>query len=857
MTPAAAREEAMRRLGDVERYVKETRAIDTSVSQERKRRELVNGAMREMRQSVRALMRAPLFTITAVLTLGLGLGAAGAVYTLLESVVLRPLSYAESDRLVYVASRVTGGGTAGQWGVSPAGYFYYRDNQRTLRGLGVFSSLPVNISGDGEAERVSAALVNAELFTVLNARVAAGRLIRPEEDLPGAGRVVVLSHELWQRRFRGDSSVVGRTIHVDANPAEVIGVLSPGFSLPQSSPDLWMSRRLDPAGPFYNEHSLAVVARLRAGESVESAERDLDRLTARFTEVYPQVYSESFIREYGFAVEVTSLRQQVLGSSERTLWILFAATGLVLLIACANIGNLVLVRAEIRRREGAIRAAIGAERGHLAWHYITESLIVTAAAALLGVALASAALGMLWRVAPHAIPRLSEVRLGWGTIALIAGIAISLGIVFGLVPLLRAARDSALVLRESGRGSSASRRQIAVRSLLVTAQVALALTLLTAAGLLARSFLRLQRVDSGVNPEGLLTAELALPFARYQDADRTNAFYRDFIERIESLQGVQRAAVTTALPLSGGGFCSTVHAEDRPLEPGQEPPCFLVTLVSPGFFEAMGIEVEGRTPTWSDNDSRSGAVVVSRALAQHFWPGQSAIGRGVRSGGQDPPFYRVTGVTADVHARGLDQPPTEIVYYPLIPIPGASLWGAPRYASLVVRARNARPTVLMPDIRRILAELDPDVPLANVQTFEDVIAGSTARRSFAMMLLAIAASMALVLSAVGIYGVISYVVGQRRAEMGIRLALGARTTEVARMVVTGALRVVALGVIAGLTISLLSMRALESLLFEVAPADPLTLAAVATLILALAIAAAWMPARRAARVNPVEVMRSE
>jgi len=857
MTPEAAKQEAMRRLGDVERYVRETRAIDSTLAHELRRREVLGAARREVRQSVRGLVRSPLFTIAAAVTLALGLGATGAVYTLLDAVVLQPLPYAAPDRLVYVASRVTGGGTAGQWGVSPAGYFYYRDHQRTLTGLGVFSQWPVNVSGEGEAERAWAALVNAELFTVLNARVVAGRLLRTEETLPGSASVAMLSHAFWMRRYGGEASVVGRTIQVDAAPVEVIGVLEPGFALPQGTPDLWMARRLNPAGPFFNEHSLGMVARLREGETVESAQRDLAQLTARFTEVYPQVYPESFIREYGFAVEVVPLRGQVLGSSERTLWILFAAVGLVLVIACANVANLVLVRAEVKRREGAIRSAIGAARSHLAWHYITESLLVTTAAALLGLGLAAGALGVLRQLAPAGIPRLADVGLGWNTALLLLSIGLALGTLFGVFPLLRSTRHSALVLREGGRSASASRRQGVVRGALVTAQVALALTLLTGAGLMLRSFARLQAVEPGISSEGVLTGELTLPWGRYRSWEQTNTFYRDLLERLEALPGIARAAVSTVLPLGGSGFCSVVFVEDRPLEPGQEPACLLVSLVSPGFFDAMGIAVQGRAPTWNDNDSRSDAVVVSRALAQRFWGAESAIGRGVRSNGPEPPFYRVSGVTADVHVRGLDQPPTEAVYYPLMPMPGTSLWSPPRNTSLIVRARTSRPLALLPDIRRVLHELDVDVPLANVQTFEEVVAGSMARRSFATMLLALAAAMALALSAVGIYGVISYVVGQRRAEMGIRLALGARSAEVALMVVTQALRLVAFGIVTGLIFSLASTRTLQSLLFEISPTDPLTLVAVGSLIVLLAALAAWMPARKAARVNPVDVMRAE
>jgi predicted permease len=857
LTPEAAREEAMRRLGDVERYVGETRAIDRSRAQERRRREWVGSARREVRQALRSLARSPLFALVAVLTLGMGMGATGAIFTLLDAVVLRPLPYAGADDLVYVNSPVSGGGADGEWGVSPAGYFYYRDHTRTLDGVGIYSSWPVTLSGDADAERVVVGTVNAALFQVLRAKAAVGRLFLDADDQPGGASVVVLSHRLWLRRYGGDEGIVGRTVQVDATPAEVIGVLPAGFGLPEDDADVYMPRRLNAAGPFVNEHYLSVVARLRPGENVATAQQDLERLTARFTEVYPQVYPTSFMENYHFTVAVQPLRDHVLGNMSRTLWILFAAVAVVLIIAAANVANLFLVRSEVRRRESAVRGALGAELRHLAWHSLTESLLIAGFAAALGLLLAYAAVRVLPAVAPESIPRLEGVHLSGSTITVLAALAVAAGLVFGSFPLLRSTRDATLVLRESGRGLSPSRRQHRVRSGLVVAQIALSLTLLAAAGLLLRSFARLRNVDPGLDARGVVTMNVALPYARYKTYAVVNDFYRNLLGRLETLPGVVRAAASTALPIGGGEGCSVVFVEDRPLAPGEEPPCPGNALVSPGYFEAMGIAVAGHAPTWADNDARAGLVVVSRALAQRFWPGQDGQHKGIKPNGPQPPFYRVAGVTADVRTRGLDVPATEVVYYPLLPLEGAPLWSPPRFINIVLKTRLARPLSIVPEVRRVLSTMDADVPLANISTMESVVARSLARRSFAMLLLGLAAVMALVLSTVGIYGVISYIVGQRRAEIGVRMALGAPAAGMSRMVVAQSLRLTGAGIAIGLIVTLLSARALTSLLFEVSATDPLTLLAGSALLLIVATAASWLPARRAAKVDPVMVMKAE
>ena len=857
MTPATAREEALRRLGDVERYMAETERIDERVTRERRRRLRMDGMRRETRQALRSLRRSPLFAAVSIATLALGLGATGAIWTLLDSVVLRPLPYAAANELVFIGSRVSGSGTDGLWGVSPAGYFHYREQERTLDGLGVWYTSSGTVSGDGEAERVGTARVNVELLQLMGARPVAGRLFTESDEAPGSGRVVVLSHGLWQRRYGGDPSVIGRVIELDAATAEVIGVLERGIDLPRAAVDLYKPLQLDPAGPFRNEHYLQAIARLGEGETIASAQQDLAALTARFPDVHPQVYAPSFMADYNFAAELIPLRDHVLGGMARTMWVLFAAVGLVLLIAAANVANLFLLRAEVRHRDTAVRTALGAERAHLAFHSITESLLVALAAAGLALLLVQGAIQSLLRLVPEGMPRIDEVALRWSTVTVLAGLAVAIGIVFGMIPLARLSRDATSVLRESGRGLSTSRRQTAIRTVLVTAQFALALTLLASAGLLTRSFMQLRSVDPGLEPDGRVAMSIALPFSRYPDWPVVNTFHQELIRQLEQTAGITNAAITTTLPIGDGGSCSLVFIEGRPTPPGEQPPCLGNVLVSPGYFETMGITVEGRPPTWADNDARAGNVVISRRLADRFWPGGSALGRGIRSNGDQPPYYRITAVTADVRTRGLDEPPGEVVYYPLLPMEGAPLWIPPRAVTLIVRTQRPQPLSVLPDVRRVLAGLDPDVPIANIRTMDQVVAQSTARSSFAMTLVATAGLMALVLSAVGIYGVIAYLVGQRRTEIGIRMALGAESGRVLRMVVLQSFRLAAVGLLVGLILTLIATRALASMLFEVSPNDPLAIIGAILLLTGVAGVASIGPALKAAKVEPVTSLRNE
>jgi len=858
MSREDARAEAMRRFGDLERIRRETEEIDERLERRRRRRDLVGALLRESRLAIRVLLRRPGFTAVALLTLILGIGAVSAIFTVLNGVVLSPLPYPQAEELVWLESRVPGVAPNAVWGLSEAGYFHFQEENRSFAGLGAYRSTSLNLASDNGAARVRAALVSADLLDVLRATPAVGRLIEEADDTPDQPTLAVLGYSFWQRELGGDPDVVGTTVILNAIPHEVIGVMGEGIELPDQRIDVWLPLGMDPARPPVNWHWVQAIARLEPETSPAAAQADVARLTAQFTELFPSAYPESFVRESGFSTSVVPLHTHVVGDVSSALWLLFGAVGLVLLIAGANVTNLFLVRTEGRRRELAIRSALGAEKTHLAWHYLSESLLLCLGAAAGALLLAHGAVKLLLHLAPPGLPRLAELGLGGDAIAFTVLIAIAVGVVLGLVPLVyRLVNYDAL--REGGRGLTPSPGRNFTRRVIVVAQVAIALVLLTAAGLMLRSFNQLRHVDPGLDPQGVLTMDLTLPYSSYQSYEDVNRFYHDLLVRIEALPGVTEAAATQRLPLADVGGCAAIFIQDDPPEPDEQPPCVGTAQVTPGFFDALGIPVRGEVPTWSDMERRSGGVVVTRALADRLWPGVDALGKGIRGNGWGEPFYRVVGVADDFRSDGLDRPPLQAVFFPMLPLEGANLWSPPHSMSLAVKTTLARPEELTGAIRRVLADLDATVPLASVRTMEEVVERSptVARASFTMLLLGIAGGMALLLSGVGLYGVIAYSVGQRRTEIGVRVAVGAGAGEVVRMVVRRSLMLSIIGVALGLVAALAVTRVMRSLLFGVTPTDPLALVAAAVLLVLLSLVASLVPARRAVSVDPVEALRVE
>jgi predicted permease len=858
LSRADAEREVMARFGSLESYREETRAIDERTVHEERRMELLDTIGRETRQALRALARSRAFTFIAIVTLTLGIGATTAVYALLDRVVLNPLPYPHADRLVKIGSLVSGKTVAGEWGVSEAGYFYYLDHNRSFDALGVYAPNEVSLLADGRAERVRAAGVSASVARVLGVHAERGRLINADDDRPGVAPVAVLSHAYWISRFGGDPAIVGKTVAIEGSPVEVVGVLAPGENIPQVSaapgPDLWLPLGLDPAARPINSHYLTAIGLLKNGVSIDAGSADLARLTARFPEVLAAAYSPAFMRDYHFAVKLTELREAVVGESARTLWMLLGAVALVLVIACANVANLFLVRLESKRREMALRTALGADRAHLAWHYLTESVLLSLVAGAFAVALAWGAIHVLVAIAPTSIPRLAEIQLGWSSVTFAFVVALGSGVAFGLIPLGSGAANVS-ALKDSSRGMTISRGRHAIRGALVVAQVALAVVLLAAGGVMLRSFERLRAVRPGFDASGVIALDLSLPYARYRDYRSTSELYRQLQAQLASLPGVESVGATTSLPLEGGGSCATTEAEGSTTTGPGADQCIRYVYVTPGYFETMGIALHGSAPDWSAVSGEHAGVVISESVARRFWPDQDALDRGLAGGGGET-FFRVAGVTGDVRIDDLREPSPEVVYSPVVPAKGTSLWGPAGSITMVVKVKSSDPLSLVPAIRRTLAQIDPTIPVANPRSMSDVVAKSMARLSFTMLLLGVAGVMALVLSAVGLYGVISYIVGERRGEIGVRMALGARAGEVGGMIMLQSVRLAAIGVAIGLLGAVTATRVLRSLLFEVSPTDPITLVAVALFLVLLAALASYAPARRAARVDPIQFLRA-
>ena len=858
LTTEQAARQARAEFGDVDQVSAGLRDIDRRILTNRSRMEWRSVMKDEIRLALRRLARQPAFTAPAILTLALGLGATTAIFTVLDAVVLRPLPYRNADRLVYIDSPMPGMGKDTRWWLGRHEMFYFKQNTRALEDLGLYQRGEVTILGDGgaSAERVKSANVSSSLLDVLAFKPYAGRLLTPDDNLAQEPRVVVLGYEFWLRRFGGDREIVGKAVPVEGFPLQVVGVLQPKAGLPDERVDIWVPAYIDPGMPARNNHTWSAIGRLRAGFTAGDLERELAPLVRRFPDVFPTAYSEKFMRNTGFSAAVTPLARWVVGDVvTRALWILLGSVALLFLVAAANVANLFLVRLDARRRELAMRLALGASRSHVAAHFLAEGLVLALVAATLGVALSYVGLELLVAGAPDGIPRLSEVHLDWWSVAVAVGLAVTSAAVFALIPIANA-RVDVRTLREGSRTLTTSRRRNAVRGALVAGQVALALVLLAAAGLMVKSFRNLREVRSGFDPAGVVTMSVSLPAARYDNDRKSAAFFEQLASRIAAISDVKAVGFGEEIPPEMSTGCTGVMTE-APTRDEMKSACILTLRASPGYFEALGVRVEGRLPTWAETDAGAGPIVVSRSLAQRFWPGERAIGKGIRCCYNGATYYRVVGVSEDLRGNGFDQPPVQAVFFPMVAMADAPLEGAPRYMEVIVRSRSGSVHALTPAVKQAITDLDVQVPIANERSMEQVVARSMVKRTFTLTLLGVASAMALVLSAIGLYGVVSYVVGERRGEIGIRVALGARRGEVGRMIVMQSVRLAVTGVVVGVVVALATTRLMQSLLFEVQPTDPATLALVAVGLVLLAALASWVPARRAMRVEPVEALRGQ
>lgn len=816
---------------------------------------------RELGQIVRKLIRTPGFTVIAVLTLAVGIGANSAIFSVVDGVVLKSLPYPEADELVGLWHTAPGLDLP-QFEQSNTTYTLYRERAQSFQEMGLVGRRTMTLIGEGEPVRLNVGSATASLFRTFGLAPVLGRTFSEDEDDPGAPQVAVLSHELWTERFGAERRVLGRRITLNGEPYEVIGVMPAGFRYPSDVTELWVPHVIAPEDLGRANFSQYAIARLKPGVSLEAAAAELNQILPRLPEEYPGEITAGMMANARMAATVNLMKEDVVGDVAQLLWILLGTVSFVLLIAVANVANLFLVRAEGRQREMAVRTALGAGRGDLIRAYLTESTVLSMVGGMVGIGLAVVGVRLLVAMGPENLPRLGEIGV-YGSVLIFTGlVSLFAGLLFGAVPVLKYGRPNlGVALKEGGRGGSAGKQTHRANNSLVAAQVALALMLLIGSGLMARSFLELRSVDSGIDAGNVLTVNLALIPNEIENPEQAAGVFQRLLDDIRGLPGVIEAGGSTSLPLQGGWSNNGMMVETRPLEEDEIPPIVRTNMVAPGYFESLGIRlIEGRTIERQDHEQRTGAVVVSRGLAERYWPGESALGKRVApylAAGADGeiPWFTVVGVVEDVRDDGLTQPPPEMVYYPLVGLGGESNWTIGRLF-LTIRT-SGDPLGILPAVRERVWALDARLPVANVGTAAQLVRDSAARMSFTLVMLGIAAAVALLLGTIGVYGVIAYIVSRRIHEFGIRMAMGAAEGQIRGMVVRQGLAVAGIGVGVGLVGGLALTRLMQALLFGVTPTDPITFAAVSVVLLGVSALASYIPARRASSVDPAEALRYE
>jgi putative ABC transport system permease protein len=820
----------------------------------------MDNLVQDVRLAWRHLRRAPAFTAVAVATLALGIGANTAVFSVVnQGLAGWAAAYQRPDDLVMVWKLKDGE----QWLTTPHDFRDWKAMSTAFQGLSGYFYAGVSVSGPREADRAAAALVSADLFGVLGVKPHLGRAFRAEEEAWGSHRVVLLAHGYWRRALGGEAAVVGREIRINGEPHRVVGVMPPGAWFTASPVDLWLPLAFAPDDPrnHRNSHFVTAVARLAPGVSLDQARVNM-REVARRLEEYPE--------NRGVGATVTSMREEVLGEVRPVLLLLMGAVALVLLVACANVANLLLARAAGRRREVAVRLALGAGRRRLVRQLLAESLLLAVAAGALGLLLATWGAELAAGLVPRGVPRLPEIGVHVDGRALGFTLAVSLltGVVFGLVPAWQSSSANLTdSLGEGGRGGQ-GRSAARARSAFVVCQLGLAVLLLAGAGLLIRSFVLLQRVDAGVRGGNLLTVRVPLPWAKSVDDRYVHTFFPQVLERVRALPGVETAGVSSHRPLGGGGMSRHFSVEGRPIPASRsEVPRVSARQESAGSLQALGVTLlRGRLFDERDGTGQPRVAVVSQEIVRRFFPNEDPIGqrvlfeapealsdpRGLPPGGRWP-RWTIVGVIADVRYQGLGDTPEAVVYVPYLQRNTAMPW-APGY--LIVRAMGD-PSSLVPAIRRLVAQVDPDQAAGEAMTWEELRRQSLGGTRFNAAVMGAFAAVALALAVLGVYGIVSYSVRQRRREIGVRMALGARGRDVARLVLGQGLRLAACGAVMGLAGAVALGRALTGLLYGVQPADPPTLATVAGLLAATAVAACYLPARAASRVDPASALRDE
>jgi putative ABC transport system permease protein len=801
----------------------------------------------DLRYAVRVLLKNRGFTAVAVLALALGIGANTAIFSVVNSVLLRPLPYREPHRLIALWENYQQrGGPEREW-FSPADFKDFREQAQSLEHVVALLGWGPTLTGQGEPEDLQGAAVAYDTFSMLGVDPAIGRSFTADEDRTGAERVVVLSHGLWQRRFGSDAAIIGKSLILGGESYTAIGVMPRGFTFPiLPNTEIW--RPLTPAmvalaGCDRGCLVLRVMARLKSGVTLDAARAESSAIAARMAEQYPETNK-------GVGSTVVPLHEQLVGDVRPAMLVLLGAVALVLLIACANVANLLLARAAARQKEVAIRAALGASRGRLIRQHLTESLVLALVGGAFGLLLAFWMVDLLVSFAPKGTPRLEEIAIDRGVLAFTFGTAILTGLIFGMAPALLSSRANlAGSLKEGGRDTSAGSRGNRVRSGLVVSEIALALMLLVGAGLLIKSFANLQRVDPGFDPENVLRIDVGLPRTRYPDRNQAAVFFKQLVDRVALLPGVQSAGAVSSLPLSGGGTDSGFAIEGRPQPAPDRQPVAWYAKVTPDYFRTMGIRLmRGRVFTEADNLDASRVVVISETMARRYFPDEDPLGKRLLfDDGKDR--REIVGIVADVRHFGLNLDARPTMYFSQSQSPNRGM-------SLVVRA-SGDPMSLAPAIRSEVWALDRDLAVSSVMPMNELIRTSLAEPRFVLLLLGLFAAVAMALSAIGVYGVMSYSVTQQSHEIGVRMALGAQVRDVLKLVVSRGIALVGGGVALGLVAAFALTRVMESLLFGVSATDFTTFAATSLILAAVALAACFVPARRATKVDPMVALRYE
>ncbi len=842
-SPAAAREEAERRFGELRRVREACISIDQRRREREHRREVFTDMLQDLWFAFRALRKSPGFALLAVLCIGLGVGVTSTILSAVHAILIRPLPYQGAEELVAIYARRA---ALDEHGVNIAypDYVSWREDNKSFTDVGMWTWQALAFSGEGEPERVEGAMVTPNLFNLLGVRPLLGRNFLPEElSTTTPVRVVLLSYGLWQRRFGGDRGIVGRTITVDGFPHQVVGVMSQGFGFPDRG-QAWLPFTVESWGAERANRGYAgAIARLKPGVSLTQAQRDLDVISARLVQEFPN-------DNRGWDAEAVSLREDLVGDMRRPLMVFLGAVGFVLLIVCANVANLMLTRGAARQREMAVRVAIGAGRQRLVRQLLTESMVLAGIGGLVGIAIAAVGVRLYGQAVPDGLPWYVTLRLDGMTVLFTVAIAVLTGILFGLMPAFRSTDlNLSGALREGTGGSGEGRQRARLRSALVVAEVALCLVLMIGAALLIQSYRALQGTQLGFERRGVLTLRLSLPRSTYDQPDKRTLFYATLFDRLAALPGISAVGSAQGIPMSGWNLQANMDIEGRPPRPEGQGLEVHYQIVSPDYFKTLEIPlIRGRNFTRFDRDTLNPVVLINQSLARKEFAGEDPLGKRIKLGGPGP-WATIVGVVGDFRHYRLPQPMGPAVYY--------SYFGAPGYTQTLAIRTRGDPLDALPQVRGVLHELDPNLPAFQEQSLEQAVDRALWRQRLQGQVLGFFAALALVLAAVGIYGVISYGVAQRTRELGVRMALGASKGRVVGLVVRQGVLLALLGLGLGLAGALALTGVLTRLLYEVRATDLGTFIAVPLVLGAVAVLASWLPALRAARVDPLVAMRAE